>query len=1812
LAIDDGEDLFFHRVWVRLTLNSTTYWLDPAFKIHYPLSGINLTTAMGLDTNQLIAVAGGTTNADYVVSLSEANLRTKLRDYTTNFLYYLQTNSPNATVGEILGEQYVPTSVGAGFPQALTFIDLNAYSTNWDYIPTNLMTSLRITVDGTNQSLVTPQLQGQRLSLTFTTNGLGQLWLDDELLLQKQTSGGSTVNVGLSIDHPFGSWNLSSNLFVSGNKSDQSTTNTYQRTNASYAITYAFEPDHEWLRQRQERLDRYRKQGLADTSREVVTETLNVMGLNWMLQTERIPRVLAAQQNMLLQHHHRLGRMAQEFGRGYYIDIYQQLSGIMPASGVSTNDYARADRVFDLENYFGSAAEHGLIEQLQSSNLVAASTVKMLQIGNTNGQRTYLAKSSNWTTVQANLSNYNLNFLKTNYIDRGYSVLLPANGSNLISGVGSWAGYGLVARVATSTNYAMSMAISGGYNGGYVGNPTVTPSPPVISQFNYVQPSSFIGGSALLPPQYAADPVNMTDGSFHLSNTDISLGQSEPRGLRFTRYYSSARRYHNVAGMAHGWLHNYHLKADDVSATLPAFGDTTPAQMAALVVATKSAFELYTTTGNPKNWAVTSLIAKWGVDQLINNAVSISMGDGMIQFIKQPDGSFTPPAKSTMTLLKTNGVYWLQERHGNTFKFNGAGLLTNIVDQYNQGLKVTYGTGGASNWVATVTDWTNRMLTLTYSGTPLRLTSVADNASPTRTISFGYTTNAGQLDLTSVTDAESKTSTFLYDTNHQMVATKDALNRVITTNLYDGFGRVIEQYSQGDPNQTWKLYWSGYLNIEENPAGGRTYFRYDEKRRLTQKTDALNHARWTFYDGQDHVIQTISSEFAVTDFYHDGRHNLTAINDPLGAQKDFFYDAQDNLTRSEDERGNTNWFGYNPKFQLTGSTNGAGDWITFTYHANGTLATTTDAGGTTTFDYDSFGQLNRTTYPGSLGSEGLLNNSLGDTLSRTNARGFVTSFQYNLRRELTNTIAPTNLTAKVSYDAAGNVHSVTDARGFTASNTWSATRKLLATALPTTPQGVPVTTNAYDNRDWLTRTVNPLQAATLFTNDAAQRLVSVTDPLNRTTKFGYDADNRNIATTNAANEVTRQAWNGRSELTQITTPLTTTIKHSYDAAGNQITLTNRNGKKWQFQFDAANRLTNTITPLNRQTWLAYNNRGLLDRVREPSGQWATNFYDAKGRQTNSADSVATRLFRYDANNNVTNIVENGKTNAWVFDAYDRVSSYRDADGNLIQYRHDANGNLTNLIYPGNRVVAYAYDSLNRVTNVTDWANRQTSFEYDLASRLKKITRPNGTVRDISYDAAGQTTNIWERTGAGLPIALFRLNWNNAARVEWEFAAPIPQTYTPPARTMTFDDDNRLLTFNSNSVTNDDDGNLTWGPLTNTSFATYTYDARNRLLNVGGLSYGYDPAGNRTSITNGANVTRLVVNPNAALSQVLMRVRSGVTNFYIFGMGLQYEITETATSTNTLTYHYDYRGSTVALTDGNGNVTDRINYSPYASITFRSGTNDTPFLYNGRYGVQTDANGLLYMRARFYNAYLCRFLNADPSGFSGGLNHYAYADGNPVSMIDPFGLGATEIPGIYEPNSWFGIGGVMDQAFDALDVLVNAGANYTGKAIGAAFTGLDNILAGKTLDGSADSGIQPWVAQALVGAAVGKLIPTPAGASGGTAYRAVNPAYAESTAQSGFYRSGAAGRLGNDGIYVNSTIEGAIAEFQFHNPGVSPAVFRVQYPVGSTLNISPPSGYFNQPLPFTQGANILTAPSLRAPGTMNMLIREGAVPAGRTQ
>ena len=160
---------------------------------------------------------------------------------------------------------------------------------------------------------------------------------------------------------------------------------------------------------------------------------------------------------------------------------------------------------------------------------------------------------------------------------------------------------------------------------------------------------------------------------------------------------------------------------------------------------------------------------------------------------------------------------------------------------------------------------------------------------------------------------------------------------------------------------------------------------------------------------------------------------------------------------------------------------------------------------------------------------------------------------------------------------------------------------------------------------------------------------------------------------------------------------------------------------------------------------------------------------------------------------------------------------------------------------------------------------------------------------------------------------------------------------------------------------------------------------------------------QSQCSNSNTVTHYVYDTNAKLSKLLVKNTDEVYSKYVYGNGLIGE----ETNGQFKTYHYDYRGSTVAITDNQGNITDRFKYNTYGKVIEHTGNSDVIFKYNGRDSVITEPNGLYYMRARYYSPDFMRFINADivAGSISNAitLNRYAYANCNPVSNIDPFGL-----------------------------------------------------------------------------------------------------------------------------------------------------------------------------------------------------------------
>jgi RHS repeat-associated protein len=222
---------------------------------------------------------------------------------------------------------------------------------------------------------------------------------------------------------------------------------------------------------------------------------------------------------------------------------------------------------------------------------------------------------------------------------------------------------------------------------------------------------------------------------------------------------------------------------------------------------------------------------------------------------------------------------------------------------------------------------------------------------------------------------------------------------------------------------------------------------------------------------------------------------------------------------------------------------------------------------------------------------------------------------------------------------------------------------------------------------------------------------------------------------------------------------------------------------------------------------------------------------------------------------------------------------------------------------------------------------------------------------------------------------------------------------------TYDSDNRLISIDGESVIHDGNGNLR-----SIGTNSFGYDFENRLIeftlthNAG--AYLYDGLGNRLSASVNATVRRFVLDRMASLTQVLLEtdVNNSPDAYYLYGIGLAQRITPAG---ETATYHFDIRGSTVAITDSQGIVTDSYAFDSFGVIVNSEGDSTQPFRYLGRYGIIDDSTGVYYARARYFNPQLGRFLTKDPvtgkESDSQSLNRFVYALNNPLAFADVTGL-----------------------------------------------------------------------------------------------------------------------------------------------------------------------------------------------------------------
>ncbi|MDX2211643.1 MAG: RHS repeat-associated core domain-containing protein [Oculatellaceae cyanobacterium bins.114] len=195
--------------------------------------------------------------------------------------------------------------------------------------------------------------------------------------------------------------------------------------------------------------------------------------------------------------------------------------------------------------------------------------------------------------------------------------------------------------------------------------------------------------------------------------------------------------------------------------------------------------------------------------------------------------------------------------------------------------------------------------------------------------------------------------------------------------------------------------------------------------------------------------------------------------------------------------------------------------------------------------------------------------------------------------------------------------------------------------------------------------------------------------------------------------------------------------------------------------------------------------------------------------------------------------------------------------------------------------------------------------------------------------------------------------------------------------------------------------------TGTEQTAYTWNDENRLVGVQTaagdvLSYVYNSEGIRTSSTTNRATTEYLVDANRDYAQVLEeRVNGNLIVSYIYGRDLISQERSNVTSF----YLVDGLGSTTALTDVSGNITDTYTYDAYGRAVSETGSTQNSYQFAGE---QFDENlDEYYLRDRYYNTNVGRFTRRDsyPGHISNPLtlHKYVYGNINPVNQIDPSGL-----------------------------------------------------------------------------------------------------------------------------------------------------------------------------------------------------------------
>ena len=267
------------------------------------------------------------------------------------------------------------------------------------------------------------------------------------------------------------------------------------------------------------------------------------------------------------------------------------------------------------------------------------------------------------------------------------------------------------------------------------------------------------------------------------------------------------------------------------------------------------------------------------------------------------------------------------------------------------------------------------------------------------------------------------------------------------------------------------------------------------------------------------------------------------------------------------------------------------------------------------------------------------------------------------------------------------------------------------------------------------------------------------------------------------------------------------------------------------------------------------------------------------------------------------------------------------------YKLDPVGNRKRVTEIDGSIVTWAYDNTYQLLGERRWGSNSYAITYTYDPAGNRLTQRNsGTPTTYTYDVANEL--LTQSVATGRTTFSYDANGNQTL-----------QTASGGARTTwTWDFENRptLVQLSTGIVD------------------TFTYNADGQRVqkqdSTGTTNHIWDLE-NILEETNQSNVTQVIYTLQpVGYGNVVSQDRKGTVRFYLF----------------------DGLGSADRLAGPTGLVTDNYVYEAFGAIAFTHGPTINPFKYIGRLGYYWDTDlAQDYVRARYYNPSLGRFLSVDP-------------------------------------------------------------------------------------------------------------------------------------------------------------------------------------------------------------------------------------------